>query len=197
MSPSSRILTISSAIAAMSYLGLRSIDAQNTASVDRSVEEIYVVRSFRESRDAVTPFCAAKRVGFSGATLEDRYTFRSVAISETSGLMTNADVATVGTLHACFGPVSSTNLYNFYADGVLNAVSFSGRGECVIAQRDYPEAGLMVHRCFLQLGQLPEPFVGGQLTTNTIVSRALSGVSDPPGYTQPSIATVRLWKRRQ
>jgi hypothetical protein len=24
----------------------------------------------------------------------------------------------------------------------------------------------------------------------------LGGVSDPPGYTQPSIATIRLWRKR-
>jgi len=48
------------------------------------------------------------------------------------------------------------------------------------------------------LGQLPDPYLGGLLMANTINSRApLGGVSDPPGYTQPSIATVRLWKRRE
>jgi hypothetical protein len=197
MNPYPRILTIGPAIAALGYFGLRSVDAQDAASADRSVEEIYVVRSFRESRDDVTQFCAAERIGFSGATREDKYTFRSVAVSETSGLVTDADVAIVGRLHACVGPVTSTNSYKFYADGDLNSVSFSGRGECVIAQRDYPEQGLMVVRCFLELGQLQDPYVGGQLTTNTMSSRTLSGPSDPPGYTQPSIATVRLWKRRQ
>jgi hypothetical protein len=197
MNPCSRIWTIGPAVAALGCFGPRSVDAQHTASADRSVEEIYVVRSFRESREDVTQFCAAERIGFSGATREDTFTFRSVAVSGTSGLMTDADVAKVGTLHACAGPVTSTNVYAFYADGVLNSVSFSGRGECVIAQQDYPEPGLTVARCFLQLGQLPDPYVGGQLTTNTMSSRALSGPSDPPGYTQPSIATVRLWKRRQ
>lgn len=39
------------------------------------------------------------------------------------------------------------------------------------------------------------PYVGGLLTTNTLTSRAaFGGDSDPPGYTQASIATIRLWK---
>jgi hypothetical protein len=93
--------------------------------------------------------------------------------------------------------VIGASSFNFYAEGVLGQISFSGRGECV-TEPDYPEAGLTFQRCFLQLGELPDPYVGGQLTTNTINSRApLGGVSDPPGYTQQSVATVRLWKRRQ
>jgi hypothetical protein len=54
-----------------------------------------------------------------------------------------------------------------------------------------------VQRCFMELSGLPAPYVGGQLTTNTVGSRnALGDRTDPPGYTQPSIATIRLWKRR-
>jgi len=63
-----------------------STEAQDaTGGFGRSaVEDIYVVRSFRESRDPASAFCAELRTGFGGATREDRYTFRSVAIS-TSG----------------------------------------------------------------------------------------------------------------
>ena len=44
---------------------------------------------------------------------------------------------------------------------------------------------------------LPDAYMGGQLTTNTIGSQnALGAVTDPPGYVQSSIATIRLWKRR-
>jgi metallo-beta-lactamase class B len=162
-----------------------------------AVEDIYVVRSFREARDPPSAFCAEQRTGFGGATREDRFTFRSIALS-TTGLVTDTNVATVGRLHSCVGPVLGTTSLNFYAEGVLGTISFSGRGDCATAPEGYPEAGLTVQRCFLQLGQLPAPYVGGQLTTNTISSRAtLGGVSDPPGYTQPSIATVRLWKRRE
>jgi len=67
-----------------------------------------------------------------------------------------------------------------------------------MAKKDFPEPGLSVFRCFLEIQNLPEGYVGGQLTTNTVVSRRSIGeVSDPPGYIQPSIATIRLWKKRK
>ncbi len=85
----------------------------------------------------------------------------------------------------------------FFAEGELGEVSFVGRGECITAKQNFPEPGLNVIRCFLELSNLPAAYVGGQLTTNTINSRAVvGGVSDPPGYAQPSIATIRLWRKR-
>ena len=52
-------------------------------------------------------------------------------------------------------------------------------------------------RCQLVLDGLPAPNVGGLLTTNTITSKAGFGdETNPPGYTQASIATIRLWKSR-
>jgi len=87
---------------------------------------------------------------------------------------------------------------NFFAEGALGPVSFTGRGECRMAKKDFPEPGLSVFRCFLEIQNLPEDYVGGQLTTNTVVSRRSIGeVSDPTGYIQPSIATIRLWKKRK
>lgn len=52
--------------------------------------------------------------------------------------------------------------------------------------------------CVLNLMDSAGFYVGGQLTTNTITSRnSLGTVTDPPGYTQASIATIRLWKQRK
>ena len=160
-------------------------------------EEIYVVRSMRESRATPTEFCGEGRTRFANPRSEDQYTFRSTAIRGSDGLMINADVQTVGRLHACFGTTSDPTLSSFYAEGALGAVAFTGRGECRTAKRDYPEPGIAVVRCFLELSDLPSGYVGGQLTSNTITSRKdLGDKTDPPGYTQPSIATIRLWKRR-
>ena len=62
---------------------------------------------------------------------------------------------------------------------------------------NFPEAGITSVRCFLVLSNLPSPYVAGVLTTNTVASRKpLGDESDPPGYTQPSIATIRLWRKR-
>ncbi len=111
--------------------------------------------------------------------------------------MINDNVRTVGKLRACFGSTNDPKLQNFYAEGSLGAVVFTGKGECLANKSDYPEAGITGVRCFLHLGGLTPEYFGGELTTNSIRSRnVVGGVSDPPGYTQPSIATIRLWKRR-
>ena len=131
--------------------------------------------------------------------MEDRYTFHSVATRTTDGLVTDADAGTIGELHACFGPLpDDAASFNFYAEGKLNGVTFTGRGNCLSTRENYPEPGVSGFRCYLDLTDLPPDYVGGQLATNTIV-RALTapaGTPDPPGYVQQSIATVRLWKRR-
>ena len=61
----------------------------------------------------------------------------------------------------------------------------------------FPEAGLYPVHCHLKLSGMPMPYVGGLLTTNTMTSNArLGGETDPAGYTQASIATIRLWKAK-
>ncbi len=63
---------------------------------------------------------------------------------------------------------------------------------------DFPESRLFPVRCQLLLSGLPSPYVGGLLTTNTMTSAAaFGGDTEPPGYTQASIATIRLWRRKQ
>jgi len=171
-----------------------------TANADdfSSVEDIYVVRSLRLSREAATPFCAAERTGFRDARAEDHYNFQVIALDPESGMVADPNVKTVGTLRACFGPTDDPRISNFYAEGTLGKVAFQGRGECLTPKRDYPEPGANIHRCFLDIGNLPAGYIGGQLTTNTVTSKQSIGpTSDPPGYVQPSIATIRLWKQRQ
>jgi hypothetical protein len=171
-------------------------EAQVPAAVD-SVEEIYIARSLRESRESPTPFCAPGRTGFGEASVEDRYSFWSVEVRGSDGRVTDAMVEQVGTLRACFGPLAAGGGSFFYAEGAFGDASFTGRGDCRGSPEASPEPGVGVTRCFMDLGELPAPYTAGRLTTNTVNSRAgLGAVSDPPGYTQPSIATVRLWKRR-
>src|ERR1700675_4427979 len=161
------------------------------------VEEIYIARSWRESRETPTEFCAQSRTNFEKRTSEDHFTFRSISIQTSNGRMIDGDVQTIGRLRACFGSTADPKLQNFYAEGALGDVTFRGRGECLTYKDDYPEPGIISLRCFLHLSGLPAPYVAGELTTNSIRSRnVLGGVSDPPGYTQPSIATIRLWRKR-
>jgi polyvinyl alcohol dehydrogenase (cytochrome) len=130
--------------------------------------------------------------------MEDHYTFRAVATRTSDGLVIDADAGTIGDLHACFGPIPADPAsFNFYSEGSLGGVTFTGRGNCLSTRNNYPEPDVSGFRCYLDLSDLPPAYVGGQLTTNTVGTRnVLANISDPPGYAQASIATVRLWKHR-
>src|SRR5580658_9099515 len=78
------------------------------------VEDIYIARSFRESRDKPTNFCSESKTGFGVTTSEDHFTFRSIAIRTSDGKMTDNDVRTIGRIRACFGPTNNPTLQNFY-----------------------------------------------------------------------------------
>lgn len=158
------------------------------------VEEIYIARSMFESGGAPTEFCAATRTGFT-AMFEARYTFRSTDV-RADGRIVNANVATIGRLHACVGSAPDGTTDKFYAEGALGSLPLTAVGECRLLKQNFPESGIDVATCAFDLRDLPSTYVGGQLTSNTVSSRQDGAQSDPPGYTQPSIATIRLWRRR-
>jgi hypothetical protein len=192
------ISAILSAIALLAASHAADPAAAATGAAAPRVEDIYIARSLRESTTTPTDFCAKSRTGFATATREDRFTFRSTTTRASDGLMVNTDVRVIGRIHACFGSTDDPALSHFYAEGTLGSVKFTGRGDCTYGKADYPEAGITGVRCYLALSDLPAQYIGGVLTTNTVLSRSvLGGTSDPPGYTQPSIATIRLWKRRE
>lgn len=162
-----------------------------------SVEDIYIARSVRTARVATTDFCAASRTGFADVMYEDRYDFHATATRASDGKMMEALGKKIGQVHACFGSTSDPLKANFYAEGELAALSFTGKGFCESSKPDFPEAGIIGARCLLDLSGLPRGYVGGVLTSNSIRSREnIGATSDPPGYVQPSIATIRLWKQR-
>jgi hypothetical protein len=162
-----------------------------------NLEELYVARSVRESRVKPTEFCAESRTGFLNSIYEDRYTFRSISGRSSDGRVVDSNVKTIGTGHACFGQTGDPKLLNFYAEIVLSTNAFSGIGTCRSIRPDFPELGLAANNCFLDISKIPPPYIGGLLITNTMVSlKTLGPESEPGGYTQSSIATIRLWKRR-
>jgi len=158
-----------------------------------------VLRSIREQQATTSDGCAASRTGFEPfpADAERFFSFWSVRSRAEDGRVIDAKQARVAELRGCFGPTEDRARQNFFAEIELGAISFRGRGECLALGIDVPEAGLFPVRCQLVLSGLPAPFVGGLLTTNTITSKSLfGGDTDPPGYTQASMATIRLWKAR-
>jgi hypothetical protein len=113
------------------------------------------------------------------------------------GKVVDARVHNAGSLLGCFDAIPGVPDANFYAEFTVAGVSATGKGKCTAVAADFPEPGITSLRCFLVLSNLPAPYVGGVLTTNSIRSREPIGDrSDPPGYIQPSIATIRLWRKR-
>jgi hypothetical protein len=171
----------------------------NEASRATSHEDIYVLRSIRNPATATKDGCAASKTGFEPLQSDAERTFSFWSISsDPDGHVVNAKVRRVADLRACMGPTSERPRQNFYAEIELNGMSFLGRGECTALMLDFPESKLFPVRCQLLLSGLPPPYVGGLLTTNTMTSAAaFDGDTEPPGYTQASIATIRLWRKKQ
>jgi hypothetical protein len=173
------------------------LPSQEALTSDRpKKEEIYVIRSIRLSRDVPSEYCAAAHTGFSDPISEAKFVFHPVTTREKDGAIISTEGQKAASLHACFGKTGDPKITSFYGEGELAGASFVGKGQCTRLKADFPEMGISAWTCFLELSGLKDPYKGGGLTTNTVDSRnPLGEQSDPPGYTQPSIATVRLWRR--
>ena len=161
------------------------------------LEEITILRSIREPHQPADGWCSSSKTGFEPLPkdAERFYSFWSLRLRPEDGRVIETKDTRVAELRGCFGATAEPPRQNFYAEITLGSLSFRGNGECLALRIDFPQPGLFPVRCQLVLSGLPEPFVGGVLTTNTITSgAAFGGETLPAGYTQASIATIRLWK---
>jgi hypothetical protein len=196
---SSNLAAAAAIVAVCTTLSACAAKAGSGSPRDSALEAIYVLRSIREPQAPPSDRCAASKTGFEpfAADAERFFSFWSVRSRAEDGRVVDAKQARVAELRGCFGPTEDRARQNFFAEIELGALSFRGSGECLALGIDVPEAGLFPVRCQLVLSGLPAPFVGGLLTTNTITSKApFGGDTDPSGYTQASMATIRLWKAR-
>jgi hypothetical protein len=189
------------ALGAVMLLCVCAMPSGNAAAVEPAValEDIYILRSIREPREPVADWCAPAKTGFQPfpKDAERYFSFWSVGVHPEDGKVVQTKSARAAELRGCFGATNEPALQNFYAEITLGSMSFRGNGECRAVKVDFPQAGLFPVRCQLILSGLPTPYVGGLLTTNTMTSHAAyGGDTDPPGYTQASIATIRLWKSK-
>ena len=162
-------------------------------------EDIYILRSIREQHQPADGWCSSAKTGFEPfpTDAERFFSFWSLRPRPEDGKVVQTKDTRAAELRACFGATGDRARQNFYAEVKLGSISFRGNGECLALRINFPEAGLFPVRCQLVLSGLPAPYVGGLLTTNTLTSKAaFGGDTDPPGYTQASIATIRLWKSR-
>jgi hypothetical protein len=160
-------------------------------------EEIYLLRSIRERHEPVAGWCSSARTGFEPLPADAERFFSFWSIRSQNGKVVDAKAARVAELRGCLGATDERARQNFYAQIRLGSTSFHGKGECQALRIDFPETGLFPVRCQLVLTGMSAPYLGGLLTTNTLTSRAAFGPdTDPPGYSQASIATIRLWRAR-
>jgi hypothetical protein len=177
---------------------MRTTGPINTQAV-ASREDLYILRSLREERTPKSTWCTSERAGFapfnSEFLIDERFAMWSMEAQPRDGRITDAKANKVGEVRTCIGLTADPTLFNLYAEGQLASLSFTGRGDCRLLRPDYPEKGIAALRCYLDLRGLSLPYIGGLLTTNTLASKALlGGESDPPGYLQTSLATIRLWR---
>ena len=203
MSTASRITM--SLFAATSTLGAQ-VDVRSQTisaappSAASQLEEIYVMRSVRKEQLPKSEWCTPTRTGFESplgeSTIEERYSLWTLDLRSIDGRVTNAKQNKGGEGRACIALTTDPRTLNFYAEANVSGISFKGKGQCAVMQPDFPEQGVTAATCYLELRDLPAGYIGGMLTSNTVATRALGVSTDPPGYVQPSIATIRLWRAR-
>jgi hypothetical protein len=195
--------TFSLVLWALGALGTPSLaraqNAQQEAPRTRQatqVEEIYIARFVLESGVVPTDFCAPAKIGFN-AHFEPEFTLHSTATRPSDGRMLDTNVKAIGSAHGCSGRTPDQPVFKFYLETLLGGKALKWIGDCSQVKSDFPEKGMGVVHCAFTLSDPPGPYVGGQLTTNSLTSRKSLGLeTDPPGYTQTSMATIRLWKKR-
>lgn len=169
-----------------------------TVAAASDVEEIYVLRSVRETR-ATPPSeaCATSRSKLQNPAWEDNYTFRAVATDASTSRIVDTDAAKAGSIRACFGRTADAGVLELYGDLDVRGITGKAFGTCRTTKTNFPEQGVNLFACAFELFDLSGGYIGGQLTTNSLSSGELFGTtSKPEGYTQVSIATIRLWKKR-
>ena len=193
-----RLVVAVAMVVALTQLPACHTSPGNRGAAESAAEVIYVLRSIRETKAPEVDWCSPSKTGFEpfASDAERWFSFWSVQSRPADGRLVDTQHTRVAQLRACFGATPERARQNFYAQIELAGMVFHGSGECLALMTDFPEPGLFPVRCQLTLRDLPAPFVGGLLTTNTITSGArFGGETQPPGYTQASIATIRLWKK--
>ncbi len=168
------------------------------AAATSDVEQIYILRSVREKRTMPpSDFCAKEKTKLGDPAYEDQYAFRTVSTQASDGRVIDASSKPAGHIQACFGRTADADVLELYGEFAVNGIAGKAFGKCHRQKSDFPEKGINLFGCIFALYDLPPGYTGGQLTTNSASSPKLFGTdSEPAGYTQVSIATIRLWKKR-
>jgi hypothetical protein len=192
-----RLIVATAVLIAIAPLSVCVTSVGSRSHAKASLEEVYILRSVREQHESVADWCSSAKTGFAPFPSDAERFFSFWSVRSEAGKVVDAKAVRMAELRGCFGPTGEPARQNFYAEVKLGSISFRGQGECRALRVDFPEPGLFPVRCQLVLSGMAAPYVGGLLTTNTLTSKATFGpATDPPGYTQASIATIRLWRAR-
>jgi hypothetical protein len=103
--------------------------------------------SLRKVRDFSAPLAYYN----ARVDIEDHFAFRSIQTDPSDAHIVSSDAPVIGNMHVCFGVSPDPATLSFHAEGTLSSVPFVGKGECLTVRRDFPERGITVMRCFLDL----------------------------------------------
>lgn len=174
------------------------------------VEEVFVYLAVRTNRVPGQSDAACNDAGFAVRQRNDTE-LRTLSLATATGKVAREIGDVIGTTVGCFGDGSESGITPFFSRLTINGITAIGRGQCRRQYSDFPEARVGVQDCWLKLENLPDGYVGGFLTSNTLATRAANPVaaanceggpcgrgldSDPPGYGLPALSTLRLWKTR-
>lgn len=197
--PGSRISIASFIFGVVITLPVYAEQSELPTGHDERFEEIYVLRSIRDRQEVQDGRCVTSTIGFDPYPVDAdrRFSFWSAISRPADGLIVDAANRRVAELRGCFGPTDDRTRQNFHAEIRMGSKVFRGRGECQALLVNFPEEALIPVRCQIVLSDLSAPYIGGLLVTNTLTSGAqYGGETSPSGYTQASIATIRLWKKQ-
>src|SRR5262245_32785858 len=100
------------------------------------VEDVFLYRSVRVMQMPVDAQCAEAGFEVRG---QGRYEFTVLSVQKSNGELGNEPMNKIGESVMCFGTITDTTPFPFYARYSLNGVTAVGRGECRTGFRDFPE----------------------------------------------------------
>ena len=159
------------------------------------VEEVYVARTVRvEHAAGASAACAAAPFKVSSDSVYDLWSIEQGP----NGRVTNSYARPAGSFRACIGSLTDGRAIPMYATFDTNGLSYSGLGECLLTKTPPPEKTLLPLNCILNLTELPAPYIGGILISNTLapIGRDLPVDAHVPGYLSTSVVTTRLWRKK-
>lgn len=152
-------------------------------------EDVYVARALFSSPNLpVTSFCdAADFPSDYPVERERHFEYWSTATKQANGLLVDAKAGRLGGHHGCYSVNKNGSIYS-YMTGTFAGIRFTARGTCTFNPERAPQPGVSPYSCNYAMSDLPDGYVGGQVTWNGVTT-------DVSGYLTTTVGTIRLWRK--